>query len=57
MRGNHDFLLARFLSDTVLLTGEGFEPPSCIPENGVHTAHEPEPGRPTVSMCSTGHTR
>ncbi|MFD0777126.1 cobaltochelatase subunit CobN, partial [Streptomonospora algeriensis] len=28
--------LARFLSDTVLLTGEGFQPPQAMPEYGVH---------------------
>ncbi len=28
--------LARFLSDTVLLTGYGFEPPQVMPEYGVH---------------------
>jgi cobaltochelatase CobN len=28
--------LAKFLSDTVLLTGEGFEPPAPTPEYGVH---------------------
>jgi cobaltochelatase CobN len=42
--------LARFLSDTVLLTGEGFEPPVPTPEYGVHDAREPEPGRPTVGI-------
>ncbi|MGH3694413.1 MAG: cobaltochelatase subunit CobN [Pseudonocardiaceae bacterium] len=51
--------LARFLSDTVLLTGEGFEPPAPTPEYGVHetTTHralEPatpgEAGRPTVGI-------
>jgi cobaltochelatase CobN len=42
--------LARFLSDTVVLTGEGFEPPAPTPEYGVHDAREPEPGRPTVGI-------
>ncbi|HET9258431.1 MAG TPA: cobaltochelatase subunit CobN, partial [Pseudonocardiaceae bacterium] len=42
--------LARFLSDTVLLTGEGFESPAPTPEYGVHDAREPEPGRPTVGI-------
>ncbi|MGH3823699.1 MAG: cobaltochelatase subunit CobN, partial [Pseudonocardiaceae bacterium] len=42
--------LARFLSDTVLLTGEGFEPPAPTPEYGAHAAREPEPGRPTVGI-------
>ncbi|MGH3669529.1 MAG: cobaltochelatase subunit CobN, partial [Pseudonocardiaceae bacterium] len=48
--------LARFLSDTVLLTGEGFEAPAPTPEYGVHGTpdeeldEEPdeEPDRPTV---------
>jgi cobaltochelatase CobN len=46
--------LARFLSDTVLFTGEGFEPPAPTPEYGVHGAPDlgpaPEPGRPTVGI-------
>jgi cobaltochelatase CobN len=42
--------LARFLSDTVLLTGEGFEPPAPTPDYGVHDAREPEPGRPTIGI-------
>ncbi|HEY3894586.1 MAG TPA: cobaltochelatase subunit CobN [Pseudonocardiaceae bacterium] len=50
--------LARFLSDTVLLTGEGFEAPIATPEYGVHSApdHAPEEepddesGRPTVGI-------
>jgi cobaltochelatase CobN len=42
--------LARFLSDTVLLTGEGFEPPAPTPDFGVHDAREPDPGRPTVGI-------
>jgi cobaltochelatase CobN len=42
--------LARFLSDTVLLTGEGFEPPAPTPDYGVHDAREPEPRRPTVGI-------
>ncbi|QVQ51885.1 cobaltochelatase subunit CobN [Spiractinospora alimapuensis] len=43
--------MARFLSDTVLLTGEGFAPPEPMPEFGVH-GPEPEvtPGRPTVAV-------
>ena len=32
--------LAAFLSDTVLLTGEGFAPPSPMPQYGVHGAHQ-----------------
>ncbi|MDQ3761668.1 MAG: cobaltochelatase subunit CobN, partial [Actinomycetota bacterium] len=42
--------LARFLSDTVLLTGEGFEPPAPTPEYGVHSAVKEDPGRPTVGI-------
>ncbi|GAA4632155.1 cobaltochelatase subunit CobN [Actinoallomurus vinaceus] len=43
--------LARFLSDTVLLTGEGFEPPRRMPAYGVRrTGAEPEDGRPTVGV-------
>ncbi|HEY6424349.1 MAG TPA: cobaltochelatase subunit CobN [Pseudonocardiaceae bacterium] len=51
--------LARFLSDTVLLTGEGFEPPAPTPEYGVHHTqthraqeHDTpgEGGRPTVGI-------
>ncbi|MGQ0773308.1 MAG: cobaltochelatase subunit CobN [Pseudonocardiales bacterium] len=51
--------LARFLSDTVLFTGEGFEPPAPTPEYGVHgtethRAQEPDTpedmGRPTVGI-------
>jgi cobaltochelatase CobN len=42
--------LARFLSDTLLLTGEGFEPPAPTPEYGLYHADEPEPGRPTVGV-------
>ncbi|GAA0932609.1 cobaltochelatase subunit CobN [Pseudonocardia zijingensis] len=42
--------LHRFLSDTVLLTGEGFEPPAATPEFGVHGAREQHPDRPTVGV-------
>ncbi|WP_179816036.1 cobaltochelatase subunit CobN [Allostreptomyces psammosilenae] len=42
--------LARFLSDTVLLTGEGFEPPRPMPAFGVHGARGSVPGRPTVGV-------
>ena len=42
--------LARFLSDTVLLTGEGFAPPVPMPAYGVHGEPKTEPGRPTVGI-------
>jgi cobaltochelatase CobN len=42
--------LARFLSDTVLLTGEGFEPPERMPQYGPHGEHEHDPDRPTVGI-------
>lgn len=42
--------LARFLSDTVLLTGEGFEQPRRMPEFGVHGSRAVQPGRPTVGV-------
>ncbi|GAA4908395.1 cobaltochelatase subunit CobN [Streptomonospora salina] len=51
--------LARFLSDTVLLTGEGFQPPQDMPEYGVHetgpradgrAAPQPAADAPTVAV-------
>ncbi|MER5788838.1 cobaltochelatase subunit CobN [Streptomyces sp. NPDC001980] len=42
--------LARFLSDTVLLTGEGFAEPQKMPEYGVHGSRTRESGRPTVGV-------
>ncbi|MET8262851.1 cobaltochelatase subunit CobN [Micromonospora arida] len=42
--------LARFLSDTVLLTGEGFAAPAPTPAYGVHGAHLADPYRPTVGI-------
>ncbi|MFC5907298.1 cobaltochelatase subunit CobN [Streptacidiphilus monticola] len=43
--------LARFLSDTVLLTGEGFAPPEPMPQFGVRGGdRRPTPGRPTVGV-------
>ncbi|MFG2003603.1 cobaltochelatase subunit CobN [Spirillospora sp. NPDC048911] len=42
--------LARFLSDTVLLTGEGFAPPVSMPSYGVHGRYGVESGRPTVGV-------
>ncbi|WP_433111563.1 cobaltochelatase subunit CobN [Micromonospora sp. CA-246542] len=42
--------LARFLSDTVLLTGEGFAPPAPTPAYGVHGEHPTDPDRPTIGI-------
>lgn len=42
--------LARFLCDTVLLTGEGFAPPAPTPAYGVHGEHPTDPDRPTVGI-------
>ncbi|WP_253882054.1 cobaltochelatase subunit CobN [Actinomadura rupiterrae] len=42
--------LALFLSDTVLLTGEGFEAPVAMPSFGVHGEYERAEGRPTVGV-------
>ncbi|MFG3713938.1 cobaltochelatase subunit CobN [Micromonospora sp. NPDC047730] len=42
--------LARFLSDTVLLTGEGFAPPAPTPTYGVHGDRPVRPDRPTVGI-------
>ncbi|WP_433294850.1 cobaltochelatase subunit CobN [Pseudonocardia sp. CA-142604] len=42
--------LHRFLSDTVLLTGEGFAAPAPAPEFGVRGEREQRPGRPTVGV-------
>ncbi len=42
--------LARFLSDTILRTGEGFEPPAVLPAHGVHGARAQRPNRPTVGI-------
>jgi cobaltochelatase CobN len=44
--------LARFLADTVLMTGQGFEPPSVMPQFGTHGqyAERRAPGRPTVAV-------
>ncbi|MEU4335776.1 cobaltochelatase subunit CobN [Micromonospora lupini] len=42
--------LARFLGDTVLLTGEGFAPPAPTPAYGVHGEHPTDPDRPTVGI-------
>ncbi|HUY48031.1 MAG TPA: cobaltochelatase subunit CobN [Streptosporangiaceae bacterium] len=42
--------LARFLSDTILLTGAGFAPPVVLPAHGVHGSRARRPGRPTVGI-------
>jgi cobaltochelatase CobN len=42
--------LASFLSDTLLLTGTGFEPPAALPEHGVHGDRVRLPGRPAVGI-------
>jgi cobaltochelatase CobN len=42
--------LARFLSDTINLTGEGFEPPVPLPASGVHGQRTQLPDRPTVGI-------
>jgi cobaltochelatase CobN len=42
--------LAGFLSDTVLLTGEGFEPPVRTPLYGRHGDRVLDPDRPTVGI-------
>lgn len=42
--------LHRFLSDTVLLTGEGFVPPASAPDFGIHGSRVRQPGRPTVGV-------
>ena len=42
--------LHRFLSDTVLLTGEGFAPPAPTPEFGVHGTRAHDPDRATVGV-------
>ncbi|MGH3122469.1 MAG: cobaltochelatase subunit CobN, partial [Streptosporangiaceae bacterium] len=42
--------LARFLSDTILLTGEGFDPPEVLPAYGVHGGRPRLPGRPTIGI-------
>ncbi len=42
--------LHRFLSDTVLLTGEGFAPPQPTPALGLYRDRAAEPDRPTVGV-------
>jgi cobaltochelatase CobN len=42
--------LARFLSDTLLLTGLGFDPPAALPAYGPYAARAVKPDRPTVGI-------
>jgi cobaltochelatase CobN len=42
--------LSRFLSDTVLLTGEGFAPPVAMPAYGIHGSYGTDPARPTIGV-------
>ncbi|MCW2632062.1 MAG: cobaltochelatase, partial [Pseudonocardia sp.] len=42
--------LARFLSDTVLLTGAGFAPPAPMPQFGVHGSRLLDTAKPTVGV-------
>ncbi|MDX6257826.1 MAG: cobaltochelatase CobN [Frankiales bacterium] len=42
--------LLRFLSDTLLLTGHGFDPPASTPLYGVHGERAHDPARPTVGV-------
>ncbi|HET9519275.1 MAG TPA: cobaltochelatase subunit CobN [Actinoplanes sp.] len=42
--------LHRFLSDTLLLTGEGFAAPVATPQFGVHGSRPVDPSRPTVGV-------
>ena len=42
--------LLRFVADTVLLTGFGFEPPVAVPSCGVYCERTVHPERPTVAV-------
>ena len=42
--------LARFLSDALRMTGEGFEPPAVLPAYGVHGSRPRLADRPTVGV-------
>jgi cobaltochelatase CobN len=46
--------LARFLSDTVFLTGEGFAPPHPMPSHGLHPLAAPAPRISSMIMGSSG---
>ena len=52
VEGGRDNLreLAGFLSDTILLTGEGFAPPAPTPSHGRHGDRPYDPARPTVGI-------
>jgi cobaltochelatase CobN len=43
--------LLRFLADTFLYEGHGFEPPHEVDELGVYRADPAPPGQPTVGLC------
>jgi cobaltochelatase CobN len=43
--------LLRFLADTFLLEGNGFEPPHEVPDLGVYRRDPPDPDRPTIGFC------
>jgi cobaltochelatase CobN len=43
--------LLRFLADTFLFTGHGFEEPHAVPDLGVYRRDDPIPGRPTIGVC------
>ncbi|HEY0805368.1 MAG TPA: cobaltochelatase subunit CobN [Pseudonocardiaceae bacterium] len=52
VEGGRDNLreLAAFLSDTILLTGEGFAPPAPTPSYGRHGDRPHDPAKPTVGI-------
>jgi len=52
VEGGQDNLreLAAFLSDTILLTGEGFAPPAPTPAYGRHGDRPRDPAKPTVGI-------
>ena len=43
--------LLRFLADTFVLTGYGFEPPHEVADLGVYGEPRIDPGRPTIGVC------
>ncbi|MGH8910631.1 MAG: cobaltochelatase subunit CobN, partial [Egibacteraceae bacterium] len=42
--------LVRFVADTLLRTGYGFDPPVALPEEGVHGSRAHDPQKPTVGV-------